>query len=76
MDPQRIADDRPDPLSRIQRGVRVLEDHLQLAPHRTQVPPLKDRLGTGHLDACFLEPDAKRAKRETTIHPELEAESA
>jgi oligopeptide/dipeptide ABC transporter ATP-binding protein len=49
-------------------------------PHRfercAQVPPLDDRLGTGHLDACFLEPDAKRAKRETTIHPELEAESA
>jgi ABC-type dipeptide/oligopeptide/nickel transport system ATPase component len=49
-------------------------------PHRfekcSQVPPLEDKLRTGHVDACFLDPETKRARRETTIHPELEAESA
>jgi oligopeptide/dipeptide ABC transporter ATP-binding protein len=49
-------------------------------PHRfercSQVPALEDRLGNGHVDACFLEPDAKRERRESTIHPELETESA
>src|SRR5437867_11852108 len=49
-------------------------------PHRfekcAQDPTLEDRVGTGHLDACFLDPEAKRARRETTIHPELAAESA
>jgi peptide/nickel transport system ATP-binding protein len=49
-------------------------------PHRfercSQVPPLEDRLRTGHVDACFLDPETKRARRETTIHPELEVESA
>ena len=41
-----------------------------------QVPPLEDRLRNGHLDACFLEPEAKRSRREATIHPELQSESA
>jgi oligopeptide/dipeptide ABC transporter ATP-binding protein len=49
-------------------------------PHRfercSQVPALEDRLRNGHLDACFLDPETKRGRRESTIHPELEAESA
>jgi oligopeptide/dipeptide ABC transporter ATP-binding protein len=49
-------------------------------PHRfercSQVPALEDRLRNGHLDACFLDPEAKRDRRETTIHPELGVESA
>jgi oligopeptide/dipeptide ABC transporter ATP-binding protein len=49
-------------------------------PHRfdrcSQVPPLEDKLGNGHVDACFLDVEAKRDRRESTIHPELEAESA
>ena len=49
-------------------------------PHRfdrcSEVPPLEDRLRNGHVDACFLDPEAKRARRETTIHPELQTESA
>ena len=49
-------------------------------PHRfercSQAPPLEDRLRTGHVDACFLDQETKRARRETTIHPEIEAESA
>jgi peptide/nickel transport system ATP-binding protein len=42
----------------------------------SEVPPLEDRLRNGHLDACFLDPEAKRGRRETTIHPELQTESA
>jgi len=34
-------------------------------------PPLLDRVGGGHLDACHLEPKQKKEVRETTIHPEL-----
>ncbi|MCP9487398.1 MAG: ABC transporter ATP-binding protein [Gaiellaceae bacterium MAG52_C11] len=30
-------------------------------------PPLHDKLGTGHLDACFLEPEAKRTRRAVGI---------
>ena len=41
-----------------------------------EVPPLEDRLRNGHLDACFLEPETKRSRREATIHPELQSESA
>ena len=42
----------------------------------SEVPPLEDRLRNGHLDACFLDPEGKRGRRETTIHPELQTESA
>ena len=43
----------------------------------SEVPELRDRLGTtGHLDACHLEPAAKAARRDATIHPELAEESA
>ncbi len=34
-------------------------------------PPLLDKVGDGHLDACYLDPQQKREIRETTIHPEL-----
>ena len=34
-------------------------------------PPLLDRVGGNHLDACHLEPKQKKELRETTIHPEL-----
>jgi hypothetical protein len=36
VDVERVADDRPDPLARVQRRVRVLEDHLDLAPECPQ----------------------------------------
>ncbi len=43
----------------------------------SEVPALRDRLGEGgHLDACHLDPAAKAARRETTIHPELIEDSA
>jgi oligopeptide/dipeptide ABC transporter ATP-binding protein len=44
-------------------------------PHRfdrcSVVPRLEDRLGLGHLDACHLDPQQKKDRRETAIHPEL-----
>jgi oligopeptide/dipeptide ABC transporter ATP-binding protein len=38
-------------------------------------PPLLDRVGGDHLDACFLEPQRKKELRESTIHPELIGEA-
>ena len=43
VDPERVADDLADPLARVERGVRVLEDHLHLAPERAQLPPRERR---------------------------------
>ena len=40
-----------------------------------QTPLLEDRLGNGHLDACHLDPEQKRERREVAIHPELLGES-
>ena len=34
-------------------------------------PPLLDRVGGHHLDACHLEPKQKKERRESAIHPEL-----
>jgi hypothetical protein len=36
VDVEGVADDRPDPLARVQRGIGVLEDHLDLAPQPSQ----------------------------------------
>jgi peptide/nickel transport system ATP-binding protein len=36
-------------------------------------PRLEDRLGDGHLDACHLDPQLKKDRREIAIHPELAA---
>src|SRR4029453_6416901 len=41
VDPHRVADDRPDPLPGVQRGVRVLEDHLHLAAQRPKCAGLE-----------------------------------
>jgi oligopeptide/dipeptide ABC transporter ATP-binding protein len=35
------------------------------------VPRLELRAAAGHADACHLDPAAKRARRDVTIHPEL-----
>jgi peptide/nickel transport system ATP-binding protein len=50
-------------------------------PHRfekcSEVPELRDRVGgSGHLDACHLDPATKAARRDATIHPELVEGSA
>jgi peptide/nickel transport system ATP-binding protein len=46
-------------------------------PHRfgrcAEEPRLENRLGDGHLDACHLDPQQKRDRREIAIHPELAA---
>ncbi|HEX6933181.1 MAG TPA: ABC transporter ATP-binding protein [Streptosporangiaceae bacterium] len=36
-----------------------------------EVPELKNRAAFDHADACHLDPVLKRARRDTTIHPEL-----
>src|SRR4029450_9242112 len=43
VDLERVADDRPDPLARVQRRVRVLEDHLDLAPELAKLIALEVR---------------------------------
>jgi len=42
---------------------------------RAEDPALTEKVGGGHLDACHLSVDDKRAKRDATINPQL-AESA
>jgi oligopeptide/dipeptide ABC transporter ATP-binding protein len=42
---------------------------------KVEDPVLTAKVGSGHLDACHLSVEDKRARRDTTIHPEL-AESA
>jgi oligopeptide/dipeptide ABC transporter ATP-binding protein len=39
----------------------------------SEVPPLTDKLGEGHLDACHLDPQQKKEKRERAIRPDLTA---
>jgi peptide/nickel transport system ATP-binding protein/oligopeptide transport system ATP-binding protein len=36
-----------------------------------QIPPLTDKLGNGHLDACHLDPQAKKDARVSATPPEL-----
>jgi peptide/nickel transport system ATP-binding protein len=47
-------------------------------PHRfdrcAEVPPLTDKLGDGHLDACFLDPEQKKERRDRAIRPDLTAQ--
>src|SRR5262249_31330479 len=67
VDLHRIADDRADALSRVQRGVRILEDDLHLAPQRperrapqpTDVVALEDDLPRSGLE----QPDDGAAER-------------
>ena len=42
---------------------------------KAEDPLLTAKVGSGHLDACHLSVEDKRARRDATIHPEL-AESA
>jgi ABC-type oligopeptide transport system ATPase subunit len=58
VDAQRIADDRAHPLARVERSVRVLEDHLHLPAQRLQ-------LAAGELgDVAALEVDRARGELE------------
>src|SRR3954447_4827360 len=38
VDRKRVTDDRPAPAARVQRAVRVLEDHLDVPPYRSHRP--------------------------------------
>jgi oligopeptide/dipeptide ABC transporter ATP-binding protein len=44
-------------------------------PHRfdrcNQDPELTEKVGDGHLDRCFLDPEKKKTLRDAAIHPEL-----
>jgi peptide/nickel transport system ATP-binding protein len=48
-------------------------------PHRFercgQTPPLSDKVGDGHLDACHLDPAQKKQLRGRAIRPDLNAEA-
>ena len=50
VDPERVADDLADALARVERRVRVLEDHLHLAPERPQLAP-RERRDVGAVEA-------------------------
>jgi peptide/nickel transport system ATP-binding protein len=39
----------------------------------SEIPPLTDKRGEGHLDACHLDPQQKKEKRERAIRPDLTA---
>src|SRR4249920_773217 len=43
MDPERLGDDVPDRHARVQRGVRILEDDLDVPPDRPHLPALQPR---------------------------------
>ena len=55
VDGERLADDAADGVARVERGERVLEDDLHVAPHVAQL--LARRVG----DVASLEPDLARA---------------
>ena len=59
---QRFADDLADPLARVQRGVGVLKDHLQLAPQRSHRSARKAG------DLAALEADRARCRLEQLQH--------
>src|SRR5262249_15549199 len=61
VDAKRVADDLADALARVQRRVRVLEDHLHLAPVRPQLAPRELR------DVAAVEGDAS-ARRLVQAH--------
>src|SRR6185503_2399731 len=48
---ERVADDLPDPVAWVQRGVVVLEDHLHLPPQRPHLP----RSAAGDLASLALD---------------------
>ncbi|GFJ80642.1 hypothetical protein Phou_048220 [Phytohabitans houttuyneae] len=65
---QRHRDDPPDGVPRVQRGVRVLEDDLQVLPQQPQpappdaadVPPLEDDPAAGRLQQAHEHPPRGR----------------
>jgi oligopeptide/dipeptide ABC transporter ATP-binding protein len=66
---------QPPSLLRLPEGCSFRPRCPQAFSKCLQDPPLTDKVGGGHKDACHLAVDDKRGRRETTIHPEL-AETA
>jgi hypothetical protein len=56
VDPERLADDVPHRHPRVQRGVRVLEDDLDVPPHRAHLSALERR------DVLAVEDDTARRR--------------
>jgi len=61
----------PPSLMRLPEGCAFGERCAHRFEACAQQPPLLDRLGNGHLDACYLTEVQKHARRDRTIHPEL-----
>jgi peptide/nickel transport system ATP-binding protein len=62
---------QPPSLLRIPEGCSFRPRCPQRFSKCVEEPPLTDKVGGGHKDACHLAVEDKRARRETTIHPEL-----
>ncbi len=65
----------PPSLLRLPPGCAFSERCAHRFDRCAEKPELLDRLGNGHLDACHLDPDQKKDRRELTIHPELVEEA-
>ena len=64
VDRERLADDRADRAPRVQRRVRVLEDHLHLAPQRLDVARAESPRSRGRRSAT--EPDVGSSRRSSS----------
>ncbi len=75
--PRRLAaiPGQPPSLLRLAQGCAFGDRCAHRFDLCAEAPPLLDRVGGGHLDACHLEPKQKKERRETTIHPELVGEA-
>jgi peptide/nickel transport system ATP-binding protein len=71
--PRRLAaiPGQPPSLLHLPPGCAFAERCSHRFERCAEQPLLLDRIGDGHLDACFLTRDEKKAVRDTTIHPEL-----
>ena len=65
---ERVGDDRADALARVERRVRILEDHLHLAPQRAQRAPdeLRD-VAAVEQDACPSVSSCSRTRQRPSV---------
>src|SRR3712207_7174984 len=66
VDRERFGDDRADRAPRVQRGVRVLEDHLHLAPQWLDLDRKSTRLNSSHANISYAVFCLKKKKKEKT----------
>jgi peptide/nickel transport system ATP-binding protein len=65
----------PPSLVNLGQGCSFADRCAQRFERCGQTPPLIDKLGNGHLDACHLAPEAKAKARQDAIQPELAEDS-